>query len=338
MGKPHSILLVAATFAACFVSAVASADLLTGLIAHYPFNGNASDVSGNGNHGTPNGTMVLATDRFGNPASAYEFNGTNSYITVPSSPSLASPTTGLTQAAWFMLYGDSHVGSGFCPVVMKSATTENAFMYRFWVRSNSFGTAFNTWDTDRWTAQTFALNQWHFAATVFDGSSLKFFVDGAKVDSVPFVATITADTRSLVIGADTPGILEVFNGKLDDLWIYGRALSSAEILELYQTSLAGVGDGRSPRAGLRLESRPNPASAEATIDYETEVSGPVELSVFDPAGRRVRTLERGLMAPGRHTAVWDGRDDRGGRAPAGLYFLRLRSADRAASRRILRVN
>ncbi len=45
-----------------------------GLVAYYPFNGNANDVSGNGYNGTVNGA-TLTTDRFGNPNSAYNFNG-----------------------------------------------------------------------------------------------------------------------------------------------------------------------------------------------------------------------------------------------------------------------
>lgn len=50
------------------------------LIAHYPFNGNALDVTGNGNNGTIVGGVVLSADRFGNPNSAYAFNGSTGYI------------------------------------------------------------------------------------------------------------------------------------------------------------------------------------------------------------------------------------------------------------------
>ncbi|WP_141699533.1 hypothetical protein [Candidatus Marithrix sp. Canyon 246] len=51
-----------------------SADLNDGLVAYYPFNGNAEDESGNGNHGTVNGA-TLSEDRFGNQESAYSFDG-----------------------------------------------------------------------------------------------------------------------------------------------------------------------------------------------------------------------------------------------------------------------
>src|SRR6185436_16603858 len=85
----------------------ARADITTGLIARYTFDGNANDVSGNNNHGTLVGGITLTTDRFGGANRAYSFNGSNSYISVPASATLNSPTTGCTQAAWVYLYGTS---------------------------------------------------------------------------------------------------------------------------------------------------------------------------------------------------------------------------------------
>src|SRR3989442_470274 len=58
-----------------------------GLVAYYPFNGNANDLSGHGNNGSVAGA-TLAADRFGNASSAYAFDGVSSLITVPDSPSL----------------------------------------------------------------------------------------------------------------------------------------------------------------------------------------------------------------------------------------------------------
>ena len=64
----------------------ANAGLNDGLVAYYPFNGNANDESGNGNDGTVNGA-TLADDRFGNPGSAYYFDG-NDYIYINDHSSL----------------------------------------------------------------------------------------------------------------------------------------------------------------------------------------------------------------------------------------------------------
>ena len=63
------------------------AGLNDGLVAYYPFNGNANDASGNGNNGTVCGA-VLTTNRFGVPNSAYDFDGATTYIRVPDSDSL----------------------------------------------------------------------------------------------------------------------------------------------------------------------------------------------------------------------------------------------------------
>ena len=58
-------------------------DLERGLVAYYPFNGNANDESGNGNDGTPYGGVQLTDDRFANENSAYNFDGINDYIVYP---------------------------------------------------------------------------------------------------------------------------------------------------------------------------------------------------------------------------------------------------------------
>jgi len=66
---------------------------------------------------------------------------------------------------------------------------------------------------------------------------------------------------------------------------------------------------------------PNPFNPRTTIHYDVARSGPVRLAVFDVRGRLVQELVAGTMAPGRHQAVWDGRDRDGRAAAAGIYFV-----------------
>ena len=73
-------------------------DLNSGLAAYYPYNGNANDESGNGNHGTVFGAS-LTTDRSGNADSAYSFDGVNDYIDIGKDASLKM-TDGLSISAW----------------------------------------------------------------------------------------------------------------------------------------------------------------------------------------------------------------------------------------------
>jgi len=82
--------LLTAAFLCCTLSVSAQMPSwlpTNGLVAWYPFTGDALDSSGNGNHGTVM-NATLAADRFGNPNSCYSFNGYNSRIEVPDAPGL----------------------------------------------------------------------------------------------------------------------------------------------------------------------------------------------------------------------------------------------------------
>jgi hypothetical protein len=79
---------------------------------------------------------------------------------------------------------------------------------------------------------------------------------------------------------------------------------------------------------------PNPAAADVSLQFEVARAGFVELVVLDPAGRRVRTLHAGTLAPGRYTRTWDGRTDRFSDASPGLYFVVLHTAEGTESERV----
>lgn len=68
--------------------------------------------------------------------------------------------------------------------------------------------------------------------------------------------------------------------------------------------------------------RPNPARGSATFDFGLPESRAVSLEIFDLSGRRVRAIELGTRAPGRHTTTWDLRDGEGRSVGAGLYLVR----------------
>jgi hypothetical protein len=73
-----------------------------------------------------------------------------------------------------------------------------------------------------------ALNQWSNLAVVFDGSQVQFYVDGALATTASLSASITARGNALRVGADA-NTQQFFRGSLDDVRIYGRALTVAEI-------------------------------------------------------------------------------------------------------------
>lgn len=93
-----------------------------------------------------------------------------------------------------------------------------------------------------------------------------------------------------------------------------------------------------PRPTLALRAWPVPASGELTIGFTLPSAGPVTLTVFDARGRQVRRLLEGMPQPlGTSQVVWDGRNDAGESAPAGLYWARLESPIGRRSIRLARV-
>jgi hypothetical protein len=72
--KPRSLTLLTALLATLLTNAIAQSFITNGLVAYYPFNGNANDASGNGNNATTV-QATLSADRFGIANSAYSFNG-----------------------------------------------------------------------------------------------------------------------------------------------------------------------------------------------------------------------------------------------------------------------
>jgi zinc metalloprotease ZmpB len=93
------------------------------------------------------------------------------------------------------------------------------------------------------------------------------------------------------------------------------------------TSIVVAVDGAVAPASLRLApARPNPSRGDgATLRFALPRPGPVALGLYDVSGRLVRTLFAGDVPAGERAVRWDGRDERGHAAPAGVYLARLRA-------------
>ncbi len=91
-----------------------------------------------------------------------------------------------------------------------------------------------------------------------------------------------------------------------------------------------------PRDLTLYPGRPNPFFPSTSLQFVVPApGGSAELLIYDATGRRVRVLVRGVLAGGRHTAVWDGRDDAGHRLASGLYFSRLSSGGKVRTVRLV---
>lgn len=91
---------------------------------------------------------------------------------------------------------------------------------------------------------------------------------------------------------------------------------------------------RVPVAAL-APGQPNPFRGNTTLAYSVAARGPVHLSVFDAAGRKVATLVDGVMDAGSYTATWDGQSSGGSLATAGFYIVRLETGGRVMTQKVV---
>jgi len=201
-----------------------------GLVAYYPFNGNANDYSGNGNNGTVNGA-VLATDRFGTVSSCYSFIGNNngsnnSYISVPSSSALQL-TTNLTLSVWIKKTTNLIYGVVLC----KGDNTENSYSLSYDTRGVG-GIDFNKQGTYNMVSSYQALpNEWVQVVCTLFGANASVYYNGLFLTNGIGV-TLGKGNKTLTFGTILSESISFF-GLLDDIRIYNRALSSNEVAQLY---------------------------------------------------------------------------------------------------------
>ena len=99
--------------------------------------------------------------------------------------------------------------------------------------------------------------------------------------------------------------------------------------------LAGCGSGDEIPAMFRLvQNAPNPFNPLTTIAYEVPQASAVTITVYDVSGRLVVTLVDGAVDPGRHSAIWDGRNDRGESVGSGVYFCVMETPDYRGSHKM----
>lgn len=87
----------------------------------------------------------------------------------------------------------------------------------------------------------------------------------------------------------------------------------------------------------RISVAPNPVRGRTDVEYRVVEPGPILLAIYDATGREVRVLSRNAQYPGDHTLVWNGLDQNGGEAPAGVYFCRLETGGQTASVQLVKI-
>ena len=202
----------------------------TGLQAAYSFDEGAGTVLGDASGHTHTGTITGATwttaGRFGH---ALSFDGVNDWVTVVDTPNL-DLGTGMTLEAW--VYPTALSGgaaNGWRSVILKE--TPGNLSYALYANADvNRPNAFVNTGVERGVYGTspLPLNVWTHLAATYDGGTLRLYVNGSQVSSRTVGGTLVASTMPLRIGGNAAWG-EYFAGLIDEVRIYSRALSPAEI-------------------------------------------------------------------------------------------------------------
>lgn len=208
----------------------------SGIVAYYPFNGNANDESGNGHDGSVSGA-TSTTDRFNQPDKAYNFvyNGFSSdKIQVSGTSELNFSSGGFSLSAWVKFSGLATGGYNY-PIFSKHICGEQSgyilMLYNskltFWLAGSG---AYNVVGTP----DDYTDNSWHQVVAVYDGATQYIYVDGVLKNSIPFIYN-TFNSANWALGGYN-GCNGGFNGKVDEIKVFNLALTGKEIQSMYDKS------------------------------------------------------------------------------------------------------
>src|SRR5262249_54057381 len=147
-------------------------------------------------------------------------------------------TSGMTLEAWV---NPSSVASAWCDVIMKG--NDNYYLMAT-SNNNSLSAGGGKFGGESTTTKAFGTsllptNTWSHVAVTYDGAAIRLYVNGAQVSSVARTGPITTSTDPLRIGGD-PFYGQYFQGTIDEVRIYNRALSAAEVQTDMNTAIGNT--------------------------------------------------------------------------------------------------
>jgi hypothetical protein len=202
-----------------------------GLLGYYPFNGNPNDVSANAANLT-NNNAVLTADRFGTANAAYSFNGINQNL-INSTPNFTfNPASSFTISFWYNRNNTATNGV----LIMNATNAANNFIWLFQAgaTNSQYGTNKQQFSWI-WAQTTSTTSTWTHIVCVYNAGAMTLYKNNVQVATGTFTHTnVTSAVMPLYVGRGVGG--DYYNGKMDDIGIWNRALTTCEINDLYNSS------------------------------------------------------------------------------------------------------
>ncbi|MBL0023977.1 MAG: hypothetical protein IPO98_02680 [Saprospiraceae bacterium] len=262
-----------------------------GLVAHYPFDGNANDATPYNNHGTIGGNPVFetATHPLGGGKQNIKFDGDRDSVLVNNAVQLISDYTTVsfwirvdninTKDAEAYVIDFGHWSERWkisLPQHLKIVWTTNG-------KNVQFPTFIS--DMDSGDGNEMVKGFWWHVTMVHDGAKDIIYVNGQQVASKPVATKLNSTNRALCFGSNNVDGGQYFPGALDNVKIYNKALTPAEILKLFNSGTTGLTEFAIAKFG-NVKLSPNPVSNILTIEHSFPPNSNIKIRILDNVGRQ----------------------------------------------------
>jgi hypothetical protein len=230
-------ILVCLAVALAMVGSVSAKSCPEGMVSYWKFDdGEGTIVSDS--FGTNDGTLKDGTWTEGLVGGALEFDGIDDYVEVLGTPSLSFQTMSIE--TWIFVDKTTidrailAKRDGFYMYAPYSPSPSSPFGQAYLISINGKHRPYT------WSKESLTLGEWHQITGTYDGSQIKLYVDGALKEVVLRPGSIDQNANPLLFGAHSPGRSH-FDGLIDEIAVYNRALTSEEIQKHYLNGLKGIG-------------------------------------------------------------------------------------------------
>jgi hypothetical protein len=304
------------------ISVNTSSTLASGLISYWKLDelsGQAIDATGAGGNNN-NGTQTNTTQGVaGKINTAYAFNGTSSKVDMGNPVNLSLASAG-SLSCW--VYPSINASDGI--VASKGNFSSDTYGYGidYVGGTNQFlaelanGSAHQTVG---FNGTTIALNTWYHLVLTWDGANFKTYLNG-NVTSVVQQLVPVSNVNDFVLGYNYATGTAYFNGRIDEVGVWNRALTSAEVIALYSsgtgisypfgqtTNLATIWNPYSSAqisnvTASSVRAYPNPYSSEIDFNLRSSITGQGSLVIYDVLGREITKVFEGDFVAGSEKTV-----------------------------------
>jgi chitodextrinase len=267
-----------------------------GMVAHYRFDGDAKDATPYLNHGVIGGNPVFEVANHPNSGGGQniKFDGMQDSVLVPNAVQLISDYA--TVSFWIRV-DDTNLQVAEAYILdfghwsqRWKISLPNHLRIVWTTNSNNVQFPNFISDMDSGDGNEMVKGFWWYVTMVHDGTNDIIYVNGQQTKIKPVLGKLNSTARPLCFGSNPIEGGQYFIGALDNVKIYNKALTAAEILKLYNTGTTGLDDQTDALRGLVLRISPNPVSDLLTVQHAFTGSEPLLVRVFDVQGRQVDQL------------------------------------------------